>query len=590
MRETLAVPFVVGITGHKKIENGKEVEAELYSFFRFLDRSLSKDTPIVMLSSLASGADREFVKVGRKVFKRNRTVVLVYVEAYQGFEDELEQQCDDEFLQLKKLVSKTIHANGNCDDGDNSFAGKSPLHVKHKYFSAGEFIRLNSNIVVAVWDGRILYDKIGNGGTGDIVNYCLRPECYRPDACLRPLKNVPIWVIHGKRSDCVGEYVLPKREKCESGLLRYVDGKIDFQTSLERIVPMLKSLSLLNEQIHKEWAWKGKDCFCKQWAMRRWAIARVSDRYKSRYSIIFGIIFFLTAVSGFFAQIFGGIDFVYFELNLVGLPYGAPGAFLGAGVLSAYLILSAVSFFIFILDKDEHINFGDFRAVAEVLRVKWAWAMCGIQESVGSYVGWKTKFEQKTGINVIRNWEVYEKYQELNEGQLREVVNGHVLKDWLRSQWKYFKKKQKTCWQLDLSLLWVGRTMFILSFLFATYFCYEIWGKVDVPDSGLGEINLWCAYGFLVGIGPFVMSCTAYYRSKRRWRLLARNYAVMSSVFSKAHYQLTGKPPTEDNAELLQMITPETIKGILKNLGIAALGETSDWIGSICDITPTPTI
>lgn len=321
------------------------------------------------------------------------------------------------------------------------------------------------------------------------------------------------------------------------------------------------------------------------------ASARVSDSYKRRYRKIFGIVFFLAALAGFFAQIFGGIDFVYFEHILVGRTCGTPGAVLGAGVLTTYLVMFAVSFALYFFDRGDHISFGDFRSIAEVLRVKRIWAICGLNESIFPYVGMKLKLERETGINVIRNWELEEVSYVQNEGELREIVQRDVVNGWIRNQWQYFSARDRECRRWDALYCWCGRFAFLISLCFAGHFCIAIWQKIYVSEGVLQSISMWCAYGLLVGIGPFLMSCTSYIRSKRRWGQLASNYKLMRGVFARAYCQLTGNMPSAANRpDILPTITAEGIRRIVRNLGIAALDEGRSWAGGIYNIRPTPTI
>lgn len=137
----------VGITGHRKFEDPSDLPwAE-----QCLHDKLSDYAELWGLTSLAKGADQSFARavleLGGKV-----EAVLPFAGYADGFEDSDESAGFDELItRCSKVTTLT-------------FAGSK----EQSYLAAGQYVADNSDLLMAVWDGK---PAAGLGGTGDVVSY-----------------------------------------------------------------------------------------------------------------------------------------------------------------------------------------------------------------------------------------------------------------------------------------------------------------------------------------------------------------------------------------------------------------------------------
>jgi hypothetical protein len=152
------IPLIVGLIGHRKLlpEELDGLVAEFDDFLAGLIGSF-KHTPILLLTSLAEGADRIAL---RSRFRDSLTIYAVlpfeiedYRSDFQGehslkdFEDSLNRV--DQFIEVFSGDSKSLQR-----DLD--------------YRKCANWISDRSNILVAIWNGKFNDEP---GGTSDTINY-----------------------------------------------------------------------------------------------------------------------------------------------------------------------------------------------------------------------------------------------------------------------------------------------------------------------------------------------------------------------------------------------------------------------------------
>lgn len=587
LQDKLPVPFVIGVTGHKRVVDSKAARKSLLEFFEFVGENLDENTPVILLSALATGADRWFALAGKRILGKRCS--LGYVMPYDGYEKEAEQQ-SFVFEYLKRLAEFTVRAGGDVDDGDESFYGKQPPPRDHdgkflKYFSAGEYIRLNSNLIVAVWDGKIKKTRPAvdsrNGGTGDIVKYCRAPDEYRLNDLSGEVRPIPVWIISSARDksgDGFEEYKV-KSVKPETlhGILRELGW-------LNRKLIKVAKKADYRVKAARAMAGLAEDERARSWIYRKTILAGYSDGFKKWHNKLLRWIFCGSAIAGFFAQAFGGVDFVFFEGKILGFfgihGFKTPGATLGLTLLFAYAAFAFAGFIVyFIIGRREYVFYGGYRAMSEILRVKAYWTYCGINDSVLKYGTVMTGFEQKTGINLIRNWRVGETNSALAPEVFAKRVD-RVCHNWLDEQYGYFEKRCKENAKSDCRRKILGLIAYVVSLGFVVWFLGGIWRVRGDESTRLNEIGLWCAYGFLVGIGPFIMACFSYVRSKHRYSELAVSYRKMMEYFGRAKARMRSTSG----------LTPAVKRQVLKDIGERALAETQSWHGNIGTVDPKPII
>jgi hypothetical protein len=165
----------LGITGHRYLAEKNQIMAGVESAIQHILELIPKSS-IRILSSLAEGADRILAK---RLLMIPGTILWVPLplpeEQYlQDFETSASKQ---EFHQLLGKAERVI----NLPAGNGRAAA---------YLAAGEYILENSDILLAVWDGK---PAQSTGGTGEII-------------ALARSRNLPlVWIHAGNRQPGTGD-------------------------------------------------------------------------------------------------------------------------------------------------------------------------------------------------------------------------------------------------------------------------------------------------------------------------------------------------------------------------------------------------
>ena len=178
------LPLVVGVTGHRYLDENDEAEkknaAELKNAVKDYFRVLGSEcphTPILLISPLAQGADQLVAGAAlelRKDPKQPLDVELlaplpmpekIYLQDFQGEEH---AAAIAEYHRLSKLASRTIEMPLLSDEKDFDDPDKSEQARQIQYLLVGTFVARHCHILMALWDRK---DEQGMGGTGQIVRF-----------------------------------------------------------------------------------------------------------------------------------------------------------------------------------------------------------------------------------------------------------------------------------------------------------------------------------------------------------------------------------------------------------------------------------
>jgi hypothetical protein len=150
LAQDLRVPIVIGVTGHRKLwnEDVGKLEGRVRKIFADL-RHDYPDTPWIVISPLAEGADQLVVRVAQRLFQPHDQLVTLLpmpVEAYlEYFNDEASREefrrLSHNALALELWDSPEISANYSNAETRNDC-----------YEKAGAYIARQSQILIALWD------------------------------------------------------------------------------------------------------------------------------------------------------------------------------------------------------------------------------------------------------------------------------------------------------------------------------------------------------------------------------------------------------------------------------------------------------
>ena len=168
------LPLVIGVTGHRDLrdEDVPKLEAEVARIIAGLRLDYLKDdgeTPIIILSALAEGADRLVARVALAQGARLiAPMPMPPAEYRRDFEPGLQPGNAVEFdaLLAQAIAAPVIpFTPGNSSEAVRTDSRKRA----EQYRAVGLFITRHSNILIAIWDGD--ESNMAIGGTAEVVKF-----------------------------------------------------------------------------------------------------------------------------------------------------------------------------------------------------------------------------------------------------------------------------------------------------------------------------------------------------------------------------------------------------------------------------------
>src|SRR3954468_7793725 len=167
------LPLVIGVTGHRDLrdEDLPELERQVAAVITDLRRDYlgrhHADTPVIVLSSLAEGADRLVARVGIAEGARLVAPLPLPLDEYRrDFEPGIKPGNMAEFdALLAQAIAAPVmpFANGNSLESVSVDSAKR----NEQYRAVGLFIAQHCNVLLALWDGD--EGTVSPGGTAEVV-------------------------------------------------------------------------------------------------------------------------------------------------------------------------------------------------------------------------------------------------------------------------------------------------------------------------------------------------------------------------------------------------------------------------------------
>lgn len=556
------LPLVVGVTGHRDLaaDEVDNVVQRVRDFFQSLARSYPH-TPVILLSSLAEGADRLVARAALEFGAELYVVLPLQAELYE--EDFAAPESLEEFRRLMTRSS----GSGVVPMADyrGAQAAKAPGPARDlRYAAAGAFLVSHSEILIALWDGN--EDEI-LGGTSQIVRFALQgvPATYLggPREALRANETGAVHHITVRRESGettgtispLGVWRYPETEVSDPAAVRAaraafaenlrnlerfnrdtVTGAIDRQTAAGcgyLLAPRQEaSLELGGVLNYTRTLFAQADALalrCRNWTH----VATIA---------IFGAIAVAVVLFSLYTNVFSDTSALYF-------------AFLG-------LVAAAFGVDSLIIRKRMQDRFQDYRALAEGLRVQFFWRLAGIRESVYDHY-----FARQEGeLDWIRNAMRAERFRRQVEpkanvdDQRMQRLLEVVLVQWINGEGAYFSKAVVRERKLAIQIKWGARACLVITGFVAIVLAVTV-AKHQFAYHGMLVTALTIA---LAGAGLF----TAYAQT-RAHEEHARRYQRMAAL-----YNIAGKRV----ALLLSDRKLEAARSVLVQLGREALAETCDWL------------
>jgi hypothetical protein len=168
------LPLVIGVTGHRDLreEDVPRLEAEVAAIIARLRHDYLEDdgeTPIIVLSALAEGADRLVARVALAQGARLIAPLPLPREEYRrDFEPGLQSGNAVEFdALLAQAIAAPVIPFGHGNSLEEVRADRRKR--AEQYRAVGLFITRHSNALIAIWDGD--ESNMAAGGTAEVVKF-----------------------------------------------------------------------------------------------------------------------------------------------------------------------------------------------------------------------------------------------------------------------------------------------------------------------------------------------------------------------------------------------------------------------------------
>ena len=516
--ESRLIPLIVGLIGHRKLPAHEldGVVAEFDCFIAGLLGSL-KHTPILLLTSLAEGADRIAL---RSRFRDSLTICAVlpfqledYRNDFKGAHsvEDFEQSLNsaDECIEPFKSDSKNIER-----DLD--------------YRKCANWISERSNILVTIWNGKFNDEP---GGTSDTINY--RTEKNELVSSVEAL-NKNIHHIFGSNG--------------EDGL--DVDCACPFHKSSQ--VEILSDLNLIdsfNESISKQIGKTDSSDVALKVFDSMASAAKRKYLYASRFILILGLV----------------------TLNLVNVTQVSNSRFwFFATLLTLFITLYTWHRS---MRLDLKAKYEGFRMIAEVLRIQTWWTQIGIKVRLIEHP--HTKIDSDTGIrriadNLITANELQALFRFTEIKQKEDFTEIHRnAKLWLIDQMNYLggdsakkgaisaNRNSANKFEL-LSKIFIGITLalFVLS------------QTLQLEEKDFSSYVLFILYTMLIPISLSISAGSIAYIQLMGFKEISSRFESSFRVIQRGLMQLEGIQESNDTKKVFD---------IVEEVGVESYCESIYW-------------
>ena len=585
------VPVVIGITGHREL-NFDDLDNLKSAAGKVLAKIKSKrnpETPLVLLSPLAEGADRV---VAHAALALGIHLVVPLPMPREEYERDFPHSLDEfrAFLRRAHHVFELPLVMGNTRDNI-----QNPANRDLQYKAVGQYIARHSQELIALWDGHG-GDEDGGCGTAAVVRYkregvdhLLQFAC---DAALAPVpsgRNLleptecgpvhHIWTRRRGRELTDGvlfetETLYPHAFGGSSHAAKYygaIFSRIDhFNLDVATAHPELETLFHTQRESLIPEASRDKLASHELAILERYRVAdslavRLQTRLKRTQRRVHLYVF----IGSFFFGAFAHLPEVVFKFDTT------KEHLVAKAITYLFLVIVALAYgYAFKLYRENKKDqcqdrYQDYRALAEGLRVQFFWRLAGIEESVVNHYFGKHRTELDWIRNAIRNWSTTTARGH-HEG--RENFLGLVLEYWVEEQHKYFKSRKDRHKQEQLEK-WVNRFLWSAVILGSVMLSAFVLGYVLLLakqpefDHLIGEARDYVI--LLTGTFLVAAGLLHHYKEQMAYSEHEKQYSRMALMFGSAEDLIR---------RALSRQHEEKAKELMRDTGINALEENGDWV------------
>jgi hypothetical protein len=550
------IPLYIGITGHRDIRDEDKVTLkELIKKILIEKIEQCPDTPIVVLTPLAEGADR--------------------LAAWAAIECGISFICPlplpvDEYRNDFKTTESLQEFNVLLNKSERWFEIPLPhgIHLKdlqndkakrdEQYYQIGFYIARYSQLLIALWDG---VSQVKRGGTAHIVNLKITGLPSEHPQLKQKLKNLqtgPIYHILTPRKSAVtggdyltGKMIYPVYGASDQSVAAAIDKRflkhIDtYNHDVKKLIPSLPENVLSEEQ-------KIPGSINRFQAITDW----LATHFQTRRFFALKVLLVLTVIAFMFFQAYAEF---WHNRPLLLILYPLT---MGIGAL-------------WFLNANRHHyeqKHEDYRALSEACRVQQYLDYAKINANVSEYYLQKHKGELEWVIYALRATllkSTSTQNRQKSHNSFDKEGLTYINENWVKAQLDYYQKTGHKNERLHLRHRKMANRFFIGALsaaviLFAFSMLTEYMPDFLEEDKEiLHSALIVCTHSFLV-----ISAALIGYSEKMIFSEQSKTCQQMVQLYRIAHEKLTRAIETENQ---------EDAHEILWELALESLMENADWL------------
>jgi len=573
------LPLVIGITGHRDLreEDRRGLEEGIRRIFAEL-RDRYPHTPLILLSSLAEGADRLAARVALDCQVR---LVVPLPMSRALYEEDFETAASRaEFHELLQQAERWFELPLPQEKSGDRLCGHG-TERELQYALQGVCIARECQILIALWDG---VEGEKEGGTAQVVRFRLKgvPERYLRSRPLDPAECGPVYHLwtprlsnpHPAGKPLTLRKLFPRSEYDSDEPEGRLNPGQEERSQSPGELPYTQIFARVNGfnrdalQLHSRYSMERERTRNFLFPEREWESLPAPLTLKSALKALREAYGIADSLADHFQRLahrtLRGLIIMALPAVIFFECYSErwhPG-------LALYLLtlFAAYLWYWWARNGDYQSKYLDYRALAEGLRVQFFWRLADLNESVADHYLRKQRSELDWIRNAIRVWNLSpgdRSGQEAADAAASAPRLNLALTHWVNDQRNYYTRVTRRDHQkLERKERDVHGLLFLSLGLAVVLL---------VLDRMLGEMEEW-AHTLLVmvaSLAPAFAAALEAYAEKMAHSEQAKQFHWMSTLFSRASLRLT---------EFLQQGNLEEARAVIRELGEEALAENGDWV------------
>jgi hypothetical protein len=555
------IPIIVGITGHRDISESDSLLLET-SINESLDNFQCKypHSPKVLLSGLAEGIDQISAKSAlSRGWQVHAVLALPEEEFIQTFD---QQNAENSKKIFKELLSKSKWV---------TVASPSRTPSPECFVNVSNLIASKAQWLIACWDG--LENDTIDGGTSYTVNLFRngKPSILPVVPDNGPVKWITTRRLKNYKPDPIGKILdlAPTTIKISNDSLEKISDETYLKTWEEillKIDSYNKDAKILIKNNYNKLNLKRKnylqikDSINESAERASWLFAIADElsqiagnKRSSRLTLLIISSIIALALHALYAESpikhwiwqVMSISIAFFAyLTVINLPKTLRNIFPSLHNLNTRKI------------ENDYL---DYRALAEACRVQYFWDIATLKLSVSDYYLREQRDETEWIRQSIRTTT---QNQENNSKDTDIEIFKYILNAWIRDQKRFFihsKKSMSYHSKKERSLSLISNTLFIIAIVLAILSLILEWLDIEYFDIEWLEFAYTCSL--------IISGASKVYQETQGHAEHAKSYEKMALMMLLTEEKM--------NAHQNNLTT---LKEIVKEIGIAALNENSDWL------------